>query len=212
MISNVRETQHLRGRLAMLSCFIAKSADRSLPFFRVLKGTNPFRWREAQQRAFDDLKAHLQHPATLLSLEPGSPLLLYIATTGGAVSGVLVEEHSRSGHLKQTLVYYVSEALSSAKVCYSELEKMIYAVVMATRKLRHYFTAHQVTVPTTFPLRGMLANRETTGWINKWAAKLAPLDLTFVARSAIKSQALADFLVEWTSTTASPRGEAPPPV
>jgi hypothetical protein len=46
----------------------------------------------------------------------------------------------------QSLVYFVSEALSGSKLLYSKLEKIAYAVVMATRKLRHYFEAHKVTV------------------------------------------------------------------
>lgn len=55
----------------------------------------------------------------------------------------------------------------------------------------------------------MLANKETTRQINKWAAKLAPLDLTFVCQSAIKSQALADFNVEWTPTATPHRKRHP---
>lgn len=105
----------------------------------------------------------------------------------------------------------MSEALSGAKTRYSELEKMIYIVVMASRKQKQYFTAHPVTIPTAFLLREMLANRETIGRIRKWAAELAPLDLTFVTRSTIKLHALADFMVEWTPTMAQADSDAPPP-
>lgn len=66
------------------------------------------------------------------------------------MSDVLIEEHDRLGLPEQTPVYYVSEALYSTKTHYPELEKMIYGVVMASRKLKHYFTVHPVTVPTTF--------------------------------------------------------------
>lgn len=50
------------------------------------------------------------------------------------------------------------EALSGAKSRSSELEKMIYTVVMASQKLKYYFTAHPITIPTAFPLQEMLAN------------------------------------------------------
>lgn len=60
---------------------------------------------------------------------------------GGTVNAVLVELHGWSGRLKQTPIYFLSEALSRAKTRYSELEKMVYAVVMASSKLKHYFTA-----------------------------------------------------------------------
>jgi hypothetical protein len=53
--------------------------------------------------------------------------------------------------------------LSGSKLFYSEMEKMAYAVVMAKRKLRHYFQSHNVSVPTAFPLRDMFENKESTG-------------------------------------------------
>ena len=66
-------------------------------------------------------------------------LLLYIATSGVAVSATLVEERIVDGLLKLVPIYFVSEALSGSKLLYSEMEKMAYTVVMAARKLRHYF-------------------------------------------------------------------------
>ena len=44
----------------------------------------------------------------------------------------------------------------------------------------------------------ILRGKEVTGRLSKWAAELSPFDLHFVARSAIKSQVLADFVAEWT--------------
>jgi hypothetical protein len=70
---------------------------------------------------------------------PKAELLLYIAATDTAVSAVHVEEQKETDALKQFPIYYVSEALSDSKLFYSEMEKMAYAVVMAKRKLRHYF-------------------------------------------------------------------------
>ena len=95
-------------------------------------------------------------------------------------------------------MYYVSEALQGAKVRYTELEKLAYVLLMSSRKLRHYFMAHAITVPTSYPLALMLRNKDATGRIGKWAAELAPFDIAFVARTAIKSQSLADFVAEWT--------------
>lgn len=57
-------------------------------------------------------------------------------------------------------MYYVSEALAGPKTRYTELEKMAYLLVMASRKLRHYFLAHDITVPTSYLLGDMLRNRE----------------------------------------------------
>ena len=104
----------------------------------------------------------------------------------------------------QRPVYYVSEALQGAKIKYTELEKLAYALLMTSRKLRHYFLAHSITIPTSYPLAFLLRNRDASVCIGKWVAELAPFDITFVARTVNKSQALADFVPEWTSQ-ASPQ-------
>nr|ABF97190.1 retrotransposon protein, putative, Ty3-gypsy subclass [Oryza sativa Japonica Group] len=69
---------------------------------------------------------------------------------------------------------------------------------MIQRKLSHYFQSHSVTVVTSFPLGDILHNREANGRIAKWALELMSLDISFKPRTSIKSQALADFLAEWT--------------
>jgi hypothetical protein len=98
----------------------------------------------------------------------------------------------------QKPVYYVSEVLHEVKTRYLETHKLLYTVLVASRKLRHYFQAHKVVVVTSFPLKAILYNPNTTGNIAKWVAELAEFQLDFQPRHAIKSQVLADFIVEWT--------------
>lgn len=79
----------------------------------------------------------------------------------------------------------MSEALARAKTLYIELEKMAYALLTASRKLRHYFLAHEIIVPTSYPLGNMFRNQEAVGHIGKWAVELAPFAVKYLARSAI---------------------------
>nr|BAB39950.1 putative polyprotein [Oryza sativa Japonica Group] len=115
-----------------------------------------------------------------------------------AVSAALVQETE----FGQKPVYFVSKALQGAKTRYIEIEKLAYALVMALRKLKHYFQAHKVIAPSQYPLGEILRDKKVTGRLSKWAAELSPFDLHFVARFAIKSQVLADFVAEWTSVLA----------
>jgi hypothetical protein len=137
--STKKEVQRLTGRIASLNRFISRAAERSLPFFKVLRANSTFQWGLEQQQAFDNLKKYLEDAAVMTKPSPKAELLLYIAATDTAVSAVLVEERKEADTLKQFPIYYVSEALSGSKLLYSEMEKMAYAVVMAKRKLRHYF-------------------------------------------------------------------------
>ena len=58
---------------------------------------------------------------------------------------------------------------------------------MATRKLLHYFTNHEVTAVTSYPLGGIVYNRDAMGWISKWALKLMGHDIRYIPHTVIKS-------------------------
>ena len=146
----------------------------------MLKGFENFQWCPEQDKAFEDLKQYLENLAVMTSPLPDAELLLYIVTSSSAVSAALVEERMDEGTLKQFPIYFVSKALSGLKLLYLEMEKMAYAVVMAARKLRHYFQSFKIKVPTSYPLRDMFENREASGRIGKWATQLAAHTIDFV--------------------------------
>jgi hypothetical protein len=103
-----------------------------------------------------------------------------------AISVVLVQEKEEKGKLKQIPVYFASEALSGSKLFYSKFEKIAYVVVMAARKLRHYFQGHKIRVITNQPLNDLFANKEASTRIIKWGAELSEYTVDFERRSAIK--------------------------
>jgi ribonuclease HI len=63
--------------------------------------------------------------------------------------------------------------------------------------LRHYFDEYQITVITDFILVDILHNQDATGRISNWAVELGALSIDFKPRTAIKSQALVNFMAEW---------------
>jgi hypothetical protein len=82
---------------------------------------------------------------------------------------------------------------------------------MVARKLRHYFEGHRIRVITNQPLSDLFANREASTRIIKWGAELSEYVVDFERRSAIKSQVLADFVVDWTSPTQNFEEKIPEP-
>jgi ribonuclease HI len=121
-----------------------------------------------------------------------------VATSHAAVSAALVQEKQEGQIKKQASVYFISEVLSLSKKNYTELEKVLYDVLMASRKLRHYFQAYHIIVPSSQPLKDIMRNREATGRIGKWVASLNEFTIDYVHISSIQSHVLVDFIADWT--------------
>ena len=88
--------------------------------------------------------------------------------------------------------------MSDSKARYPHVQKLLYALLITSRKLHHYFDEHKVTVVSDFPLGDVLRNHDATGHISKWTVELGALNIEFVPHKAIKSQILADFIAKWT--------------
>ena len=130
--------------MAALNRFISRSADKCLPFFKLLRNSTRFVWDEQCEITFVDLKAYLSSPLLLVSPEAGEKLYLYLAASEETLAAVLIKETPKG----QLPVYYVSKALHDSELNYSKIEKLAYSLLMASRKLRQYFQGHHVTVLT----------------------------------------------------------------
>ena len=124
----------------------------------------------------------------------GEELYLYLAVTPHAVSLALIREEGRV----QKSAYYTSLALRGAEGRYPQIEKLAFALIIASRKLRHYFQAHVINVMTDHLLKKAMNKLEAVGRLIQWAVKLSEFDIKYQLRNAIKAQALEDFIAEFT--------------
>ena len=191
--SGIKEVQRLTGRIAALSRFVSRASDKCQPFFHVMK--KAFQWDTKCEEAFSALKTYLSSPPILVSPIEGELLTLYLDVSDFSTSAVLVRDKERVQHP----VYYCSRALRGAEERYPRMEKLILALVTAARKLRPYFQAHTIEVPTEFPMKQVLHKPETSGRLMKWAIELSKFDIRYKPKTAIKGQVLADFVMEFTS-------------
>ena len=79
------------------------------------------------------------------------------------------------------------------------MQKLLFDLLMASRKLHHYFQAHEITVVTRLPLQQILHNPDATRRIVEWALELSSFGLKFESTSTIQSRVLAEFVAEWTA-------------
>ncbi|XP_074373606.1 uncharacterized protein LOC141713947 [Apium graveolens] len=170
------------------------SSDRCKEFFKAIKlAGKDFVWTPECEDAFKRIKEQLGNPPMLSKPLDGESLILYLTVSEYSISAVLVREEDG----QQSPVYYVSKRLHDAETRYTSMEKLVYALILASRKLRAYFQAHRIEVRTAYPLRQVLHKSESSGRMLKWAVELGQFDLEYVPRTAIKGQALADFLLEF---------------
>ncbi|CAA0829022.1 Unknown protein, partial [Striga hermonthica] len=200
--TNIKEVQVLAGRIAGLSRFISKVAEKSGPLFKTLKKSAKFQWAEEAQKAFDELRGVLANLPLLAKPMQGEELVLYISIGERAVSSVLLREEG----IAQSPIYYVSRVMQGAEMRYSEIEKYALAVFVTARKLRPYFLNHKVKVRTNMPLGETLGRPSVSGRLVKWAVKLSEYSLMYEPKRAIKAQVLADFIQEGTKVEEESEG------
>ncbi|XP_023891486.1 uncharacterized protein LOC112003505 [Quercus suber] len=188
----IKEVQSLTGRVAALNRFVSKATDKCLPFFKTLK--KAFAWTEECEAAFQDLKQYLSNPSLLSLSKEGEDLFLYLAVSATAVSAALIREEDK----RQLPMYYVSQAFQGAEARYPRIEKITFALIVASRKLRPYFQANPIKVMTDQPIKKAMNKPEAAGRMVQWAIELSQFDVEYCPRTAIKAQVLAYFIAEFT--------------
>ena len=119
---------------------------------------------------------------------------MYLAVSTTAVSAALVREEDK----KQLLVYYTSQAFQGAEAKYARIEKIAFALIVASCKLLPYFQANSILVITDQPIKKSMNKPEAARRMVLWAIELSQFDIEYHSRTAIKAHALIDFIVEFT--------------
>ena len=152
-----KEVQSLTGRVAALNRFVSKATNKCLPFIKTLK--KAFTWTDKCETAFQELKHYLSNPPLLSPSKEGEDLFLYLAVSVTAISAALIREENRV----QLLVYYVNQAFQDTEARYPPIEKITFALIVASRKLCPYFQANPIIVMTDQPIRKVINKPEAAG-------------------------------------------------
>ena len=133
----------------------------------------------------------------LTAPEPREELFMYLSVSDHVESAVPLRDQG-----VQQPMYYISKTLVDAETRYLPLEKLVLALVHATRKLPQYFQAYTVYVLAKYPVQPLLERSDFTGRIAKVGTWLGAFDVRYRPKSLVKGQVLADFVEEF-----SPKGE-----
>ena len=143
----VKEVQSLTGKVVALNRFVSKATEKCLPFFKTLK--KAFVSIEEYETTFQELKHYLSNPPLLSLSKEGEDLFLYLAVFVTTVSVALIREENNI----QLPVYYISQDFQGAEARYLKIEKITFALIVASRKLWLYFQANPIIVITDQPIK-----------------------------------------------------------
>jgi dsDNA-binding SOS-regulon protein len=137
----IKDVQKLIGCMAALNRFILRLGERGLPLFKLLKHQEKFMWTLEENQALAQLKDFLSKSPVLTAPRKQEQLLLYLAATTHVVSTAIIVERQEDNHAYpvQQPIYFVNEVLSKSKTRYQPVQKLLYAVLITSRKLRRYF-------------------------------------------------------------------------
>ena len=105
------------------------------------------------------MKHYLSNPLLLSPSKEGEDLFLYLAVSVTVVSAALIKEENRL----QLPIYYVSQAFQGAEARYPRIEKINFALIVASRKLRPYFQANPIIVMTDQLIKKAMNKPEAAG-------------------------------------------------
>jgi hypothetical protein len=166
-----KKVQRLTGCMAALSRFISRLGEKGMSFYKLLNKVDKFQWTTEAQEALEALKKFLttspvlKPPRRATPGQPAEDLLLYISCTTHMVSTTLVVKRAEEGHTYPVhhSVYFISKVLGPSKIRYPQVQKLLYAVLLTARKLRHYFDDHKVIVVTGFLIGDIFTTRKLLG-------------------------------------------------
>ena len=129
----MKKVQSLTGKVATLNRFVSRVMNKCMPFFKVLKRAS--QWTNECEKALEKLKEYLTKPPLLSPPVMGEKLYLYLAVSNIAVSSTLIREEENV----QKPIYYTSQAFQGVEANYPRLKKIVFALLVASRKLCPYF-------------------------------------------------------------------------
>lgn len=182
-----RRKQNLKINLEILKAFLSKGVNRSSPLYKVRNeviDNLSYQWNKEAEASFQRWKSCMEILPTVTPPTRGEVLFLHIAMSPDEIGTMLFVERK---HL-QISIYFVSRALPYVEQDYAASEKLILALIHATRRLRKYFKDHTIRVLTDKPFERLFLNPDGTRRMVKWAKELEEYNIEYGENDPFEGQ------------------------
>ncbi|PWA53909.1 reverse transcriptase domain-containing protein [Artemisia annua] len=166
--------QDLKDKLGTLKAFLSKGVNMSSSLYKVRNNIS-YQWNKEAETSFQRWKNCMEILPVVVPPTRGEVLFLHIAASPDEIGAMLFAERRRI----QIPIYFVSRALPDLEQSYAASEKLILALIHATRRLRRYFKDHPIRVLTDKPFERAFMNPDGTRRMVKWAKELEEYDIEY---------------------------------
>ena len=198
---NATEVRSFLGLVNFNARFMPNLATIAEPLRRLTKKDDPFKWKKAQQQAFDKLKKDLANTQTLAYFDQNAPTQV-IADAGPVGLGAVLVQKQQGQH---RVISYASRSLTDVERRYSQTEKEALALVWACERFHLYLYGVKFEIVTDHkPLEAIYSPRsKPSARIERWMLRLQPY--TYKVKHIPGPKNIADSLSRLFKETGSPR-------
>jgi len=134
----------LLGHVGYYKRFIKNFSKIASPLFVLLIKNAEFKWTDAFQKAFDELKHQLSTTPILRGLDWELPFHISSDSSDTTIGAVLGQEENNLPYA----IYFISKNMTPTDLNYTVIEKEFLAVIYAINQFRHYITGYPTFVHT----------------------------------------------------------------
>ncbi|XP_058449045.1 uncharacterized protein LOC131429006 [Malaya genurostris] len=190
---NVKDIRRLLGLAGFYQRFIRDYSRIVAPISDLLKkAKNSFRWTDATENAFEELRTALISAPILGNPDFNLPFTIESDASDNAVGAALLQQQND----QQKVIAYFSKKLSSTQRKYASVEKECLGVLLAIEHFRHYVEGTRFKVVTD--ARSLLwlfiiGVESGNAKLLRWALKIQSYDIELEYKKG-KNNILADCL------------------
>ncbi|PWA89754.1 reverse transcriptase domain-containing protein [Artemisia annua] len=170
--------QNLKEKLETLKAFLSKGVNRSSSLYKVrneIINNISYQWNKEAETSFQRCKNCMEILPMVIPPTRGEVLFLHIVASLNEIGAMLFAEQKRI----QIPICFVSRTLPDVEQSYEASEKLILALIHATRRLRRYFKDHPIRVLMDKPFERAFLSPDGTRRVVKWAKELEEYDIEY---------------------------------